>query len=173
MVALGPARGLAVGSGYGRGKRRSQPARGRAGGRQARVAWAALAGPGAYPLALLGVGHAPPLQHQLEVLGGRVAARGQPLEAADGGQLRQRPELLPQHVLQHLGLRGTQEGGRRVHGGLQARRPPGLSSPAPGAARGPRGREGREERGGRPPGASRTGSLSPEVRPGISFTRAV
>lgn len=74
---------------------------------------------GAHPFALLGVGHAPPLQHQLEVLGRGVAARGQPLEPADGGQLGQRPELLPQHVLQHLGLRDAQEsrGGRCFHGG--------------------------------------------------------
>ena len=77
------------------------------------------AGQGAHPLTLLGVGHAPPLQHQLEVLGGRVAARGQPLEPADSGQLGQRPELLPQHVLQHFGRRGDQEARQGVHGGAR------------------------------------------------------
>lgn len=74
---------------------------------------------GAHPLALLGVGHAPALQHQLEVLGRGVASRGQPLEPADGGQLGEWPELLPQHVLQHLSLRDAQESRRRrcFHGG--------------------------------------------------------
>lgn len=79
------------------------------------------AGQGAHPLALLGVGHAPALQDQLEVLGGRITTRGQPLEPADGGQLGQRPELLPQHVLQHLGRRGAQEAGRSVHGVARGR----------------------------------------------------
>lgn len=81
------------------------------------MAWGTRAGQGAHPLALLGVGHAPPLQHQLEVLCRGVASRGQPLEPADGGQLGQRPELLPQHVLQHLSGRDAQESGRCVHGG--------------------------------------------------------
>lgn len=132
-----------MGSGCGGQGRKSFSSRCGVVQRPSRMASGTRAGQGAHPLALLRVGHAPPLQHQLQVLGGRVAARGQPLEPADSGQLRQRPELLPQHVLQHFRRRGDYEAGQGVHGGARVPRAAGLSSGAPGAARGPRGRGGR------------------------------
>lgn len=112
-------------------RRRSHP-----GGPRGKARGGSEVAPDPHPLALLGVGHAPALQHQMQVVRGGVAARGQPLEPTDGGEPGQGPQLGLQQLLQHLSLRGGQEGlwGRQgcVHGGRSRPRPgQGLAPAAP------------------------------------------